>query len=477
MGVRHAYRKNAHQGPGYVREKRMRVLMLSWEYPPKIVGGIARHVYDLSQALAANGVEVEVVTCEHPDAPADEKDGNLRVHRVAAAPGDDFVHSIHNLNVSIEKRVDELLEGELRGTECNSIPNNTELRGTECNSIPNNTELRGTECNSIPNSYSGSVPDNTRGLGMELHSVPRNSPTVLHAHDWLTQFCGKNLKHKHHIPLVSTIHATEHGRNSGIHTDLQRYIHDIERELAFESWRVICCSDYMKEEIAGVLEVPPDKIDVIPNGINPEKFDIEFDKAEFRSYFAKPEEKIIFFVGRMVHEKGVQVLIEALPIIREAYNDCKLVIVGGGNKDHLIRRVNELGLNDRVYFTGYIDDETLVKLYSVIDVAVYPSLYEPFGIVALEAMAARVPVVVTDVGGLREVVDHGVAGLTAWSDNPDSLAWGISQMLKNPYTAKMMVENAYRKVTDVFNWTHIAEQTAEVYGRVWSEFEQSDWKG
>ncbi len=405
----------------------MRVLMLSWEYPPKIVGGIARHVYDLSQALAANGVEVDVVTCEHPDAPSDEKEGNLRVHRVPAEPGDDFVHWVHNLNVSIEKRVDELLAAE-------------KLWAMDCNSIPG------------------------------------GQPMVLHAHDWLTEFCGKNIKHKYRIPLISTIHATEHGRNHGIHTDLQRYIHGVEWELAFESWRVICCSEYMKNEINSTLEVPVDKLDVIPNGVDASKFQVEFDKAEFRSYFAKPNEKIIFFVGRMVHEKGVQVLIEALPMILEAYNDSKLVIVGGGNKDHLIQRVNELGLNDRVLFTGYIDDDTLLKLYNVIDVAVYPSLYEPFGIVALEAMAAKVPVVVTDVGGLREVVDHGVGGLTAWSDNPESLAWAITQILKNPYSAKMMVENAYRKVVEVFNWDLIAQQTAAVYERVWSEYEQSDWK-
>ncbi len=405
----------------------MRVLMLSWEYPPKIVGGIARHVYDLSRALAANGVEVDVVTCEHPDAPPDEKDGNLRVHRVPAEPGDDFVHWVHNLNVSIEKRVDELIEAE---------------------------------------SLSEAAP-----AGGE--PSPKG-PMVLHAHDWLTEFCGKNLKLKHRIPLVSTIHATEYGRNHGIHTDLQRYINGVEWELAFESWRVICCSDYMRNEINTALEVPVEKMDIIPNGVDASKFDVEFDKAAFREYFARPNEKIIFFVGRMVHEKGVQNLIEALPAIREAYHDCKLVIVGGGNKDHLIGRVNELGINDRVLFTGYIDDETLLKLYSVIDVAVYPSLYEPFGIVALEAMAAKVPVVVSDVGGLREVVDHGLNGLTAWSDNPESLTWAIVQILKHPYSARMMVENAYRKVTEVFNWDLIARQTADVYERVWSEFEQSD---
>ncbi|MGB9586800.1 MAG: glycosyltransferase, partial [Armatimonadota bacterium] len=108
---------------------------------------------------------------------------------------------------------------------------------------------------------------------------------------------------------------------------------------------------------------------------------------------------------------------------------------------------------------------------------VYPSLYEPFGIVALEAMAAQVPVVVSDVGGLREVVDHGVTGLTAWADNPDSLAWAILRVLKNPYSAKQMAQNAYRKVQDQFSWDRIAEQTASVYERVWAEYLNSDWGG
>ena len=394
----------------------MRVLMLSWEYPPRIVGGIARHVYDLSRALAAGGTSVDVITCEHADAPAEETDGNLRVFRVPAAQGDDFVHWVHNLNVSMEAKADEILG----------------LAGT-------------------------------------------SEPTVIHAHDWLAGFAGKNLKHKHKLPLVGTIHATEHGRNHGIHTDLQRYIHGVEWELCYESWRVICCSHYMKEEINSVLAAPVDKMDVIANGVDPRKFDIEFDKAEFREWFAKPNERLIFFVGRMVPEKGVQVLIQSLPEILPAYNDVKVVVVGGGDRAHLVKLAEELGVSDRVVFTGYIDDETLVKLYNVIDVAVYPSLYEPFGIVALEAMVAGVPVVVTEVGGLREVVDHGINGLTTWADNPDSLAWAILRILKNPYSARQMVRNAKRKVEEQFNWELIASQTLGTYERVWSEYLTSDW--
>ena len=415
----------------------MRVLMLSWEYPPRIVGGISRHVYDLSRALAWRGIQVDVVTCEHPGAPEVEVDGNLAVYRVPVAPGDDFIHWVHNLNTATEAQVEKLL-----------TPPAPAKKKT------------------------------TRRKKTESPPQPvLNGPTVIHAHDWLSAFAGKNLKHRYKIPLIATIHATEHGRNHGIHNDTQRYIHGVEWELCYEAWRVICCSHFMKDEIANVLQVPYDKMDVIANGVDARKFDVSFDRAEFRNMFAKPEEKIVFFVGRMVPEKGVQVLIEAVPEILPAYNDVKFVIVGGGEKSHLVRRAEELGISSHVFFTGYVDDDTLLKLYKVADVAVYPSLYEPFGIVALEAMAAQVPVVVSDVGGLREVVDHGVTGLTAWADNPDSLAWAILRVLKNPYSAKQMAQNAYRKVQDQFSWDRIAEQTASVYERVWAEYLNSDWGG
>jgi glycosyltransferase involved in cell wall biosynthesis len=415
----------------------MRILMLSWEYPPRIVGGISRHVYDLSKALARRGIKVDVITCEHPGAPEVEEDGSLSVYRVPVSPGNDFIHWVHNLNASTEAQVEKLL----------APP------------APSKKRSR------------------SRKKGEDQSRVNISEPTLIHAHDWLSAFAGKNLKHKFKIPLVATIHATEHGRNHGIHNDTQRYIHGVEWELCYEAWRVICCSYFMRDEIAGVLQVPYDKMDVIPNGVDATKFDFSFDAAGFRSMFARPEEKIVFFVGRMVPEKGVQVLIEAIPEILPAYSDVKFVIVGGGERSHLVKRAEELGVSSKVFFTGYVDDDTLLKLYKVADVAVYPSLYEPFGIVALEAMAAQVPVVVSDVGGLREVVDHGVTGLTAWADNPDSLAWAILRILKNPYSARQMVRNAYRKVVDQFSWDRIAEQTASVYDRVWSEYLNSDWGG
>lgn len=395
----------------------MRIITLSWEYPPRIVGGIARHVYDLSQAMARAGVEVDVITSEYLDAPDFEESDSLRVHRVPAGSDmSDILDWVKRFNDSAQAKAGEIVA--------------------------------------------------TAGA----------DDILIHAHDWLAHPAAKSLKHKHCIPIVATVHATEHGRNYGIRTDLQRGISHLEWELAYEAWRVIVCSHFMKEEVARVLNVPAEKMDVVYNGVDAAKFQIPFDKLAFRSIYAGEHEKIVFFVGRMAREKGAHVLIDAFHRVLDSREKAKLVIAGGGDRSELKKQAEDLGISDLVYFTGYIDDDTLLKLYNVIDVAVFPSLYEPFGIVALEAMAARVPVVVSDAGGLREVVDHGVTGYVTWAGNADSLAWGIMQVFQSGEVARSIADSAYAKATDVFNWDRIAAQTIAVYDRVLSEYRVGTWK-
>jgi glycosyltransferase involved in cell wall biosynthesis len=234
----------------------------------------------------------------------------------------------------------------------------------------------------------------------------------------------------------------------------------------------------MRRECQRALGTPWEKMDVIFNGVDPKKFNIKFPnhaRTEFRSRFAAPNEKIIFFVGRLVREKGVQVLIDAMPKIRWFYNDSKLLIVGGGYRDHLVSQARALGIDHAVYFAGFVPDEDLLKAYHVADVACFPSLYEPFGIVALEAMAAKTPVVVSDAGGLPEVVENGVTGTTTYAGNANSLADGVLSVLHDPRRAHQMAVTAYERVQSVFNWNHIAEQTTETYNRVWEEYLVSDF--
>jgi glycosyltransferase involved in cell wall biosynthesis len=413
--------------------------MFSWEFPPKIVGGISRHVYDLSVALAKQGHQVHVITADHPGAPAEETVAGVFVHRVGVdGYANDFIHWVHLLNDSMFARADSLLHELIGDPPASSAPKGKSAKA----------------------------------------KAAKQEPILLHAHDWLAYFSSNAIKHKYRLPLVATIHATEFGRNNGISGPTQTYISSIEWELQKEAWRLIVCSEFMKRECEFALHTPWDKMDVVYNGVDAKKFDVPFSEAEradFRARYAAPEEKLIFFVGRMVREKGVQVLIEALPKIRWGYHDAKLVIVGGGYRDHLVSLAQYVSMDRHVYFTGFVSDEDLLRIYKCIDIACFPSLYEPFGIVALEAMAARVPVVVSDAGGLPEVVQDQVTGTTTYAGNPNSLADGILSILHQPDHAKRMADEGYKRVLEIFNWDRIATQTAQTYTRVWSEHIAHPW--
>lgn len=391
------------------------------------VGGIAAALEGLAPALARAGVETHVVTCGNSGGELDESPApNLFIHRVVVTePSNDFVHWVHLLNTLLEARAEALI---------------VEWKKKEARR-------------------------------------KNKTPLVLHVHDWLGQFAGIALKHRHRLPMLSTIHATEFGRNNGIYTELQRYINQCETELAHESWRVIVCSAFMQGEVQHALHAPLDKLDILPNGVEVPTLEAldEAARAAFRLRFAAPHEKLIYFIGRPVSEKGAHVLIEALPKVRAAGVAVKLVIAGGGQRGHLEDLARQLGVWDNVYFTGRVSDEDRDNLYQVADLACFPSLYEPFGIVALEAMAAHCPVVVSNAGGLAEVVEHNITGTTTYAGNADSLAWGITRALTDPVHSHWMALNAFDRVVSVFNWDLIATDTKAVYTRVLAEYAASDW--
>ena len=395
----------------------MKILVLAWEFPPRIVGGIARHVAELYPEVAILGHEVHLITIEFGSAAAYEVVEGVHIHRVPVAPGHNFFHWIANLNESMGYYGGKLLSQD-------------------------------------------------------------NSFELIHAHDWLVGDGAIALKHHFKIPLIATIHATEYGRYNGIHNSTHHYIANKEKVLVDNAWRVIVCSNYMRYEVERVLDTPWDKVDVVYNGIRPEKKEHspEFDHLAFRRRFATDEQKIVYYVGRMTHEKGISVLLQAAPkILEEMDSQVKFVIIGGGNADHLKAEAWNLGIWDQCYFTGFISDEDLDKFQTLADCAVFPSLYEPFGIVVLESFAARVPVVVSDTGGLPEVVENKKTGVVTHSNNPDSLAYGILEVLKNPEYAHWLVANAYQALEERFSWTKLAQQTEVVYQRVIQERSQVIW--
>ena len=165
-----------------------------------------------------------------------------------------------------------------------------------------------------------------------------------------------------------------------------------------------------------------------------------------------------------------------MPKILTELPNTKLVITGEGPHLQAVKdRARALGVSDRVIFTGFVSNEARNNLFKVADVAVFPSLYEPFGLTALEAMVARTPCVVSNVGGLAEVVTHAETGILAYPGNADSLAWAVLHNLHRPDWARQRAENAYRVAKEEYNWRAIARRTIEVYERVNKERRQTDW--
>ena len=278
--------------------------------------------------------------------------------------------------------------------------------------------------------------------------------------------------------MVATVHATEAGRNNGIHNGLQKHIHEQEYWLTYEAWRVIVCSSYMRDEVHRWFNCPADKVDVIFNGVEADKFQFDWtekERADWRARLATPDEKIVMYVGRFVREKGIHVLLNAASAVLANRPKTKFVIVGGGNRDSLERFVRWYGLQDKVLFTGFMANRSLHQLYRCADVAVFPSLYEPFGIVALEGMAAGAPVVTSDAGGLKEVNLHDTTGTTSYAGNAESLAWAVLRVLDDPTRATKLQKAAVRRLDSDFDWGAIADQTVAVYERVWKEFLESYW--
>ena len=383
----------------------MRIMMLTWEYPPRIVGGIARVVHDLSHVFAKQGHEVHVITYKEGNTKEFEKDGEVFVHRIETYPinANNLVDWVMQFNFCVIEKAADVI----------------------------------------------------KRFGKF---------DVIHAHDWLVAYSARTLKNAYKIPLVATIHATESGRNKGIHDKNQGYVNDVEWLLTYEASNVICNSYFMKNEIKNLFGKPFENIHVVPNGINIHKFDNQERDWDFRRNYASDNEKIVFFAGRIVYEKGIQVLLDAAPKILQNYNDVKFVIAGRGPcLDELKAQAERLGISNRVYFTGYLNDVQITKMYKAIDVAVFPSLYEPFGIVALEGMLAGAATVVSDVGGLNEIVSHGIDGMKSYSGNCNSLADSILEVLFNQDLCKQIAKNAHEKVVSEYNWDIIAKKTMEVY--------------
>jgi glycogen(starch) synthase len=243
-------------------------------------------------------------------------------------------------------------------------------------------------------------------------------------------------------------------------------IHRTERWMAHCADQVIVCSHYMRGHVADVYDLEEDRVAVIPNGIDPEDLVAVDDLDALRARFAEPDEKLVLLIGRLVYEKGFQLALDALPGLIEEVGGLRFLVAGSGSHEQALReQAAELGLMEHGTFMGWIGDDVLHSLYRIADLCVIPSLYEPFGIVALEAMASGCPTIVADTGGLREVVAHEKVGLRFNGGDAEHLAFMVERMLTDHELRDRLVTQAGEHVLR-FDWSDIARQTAAVYAEV-----------
>jgi glycogen(starch) synthase len=383
----------------------MRVLMVSWEYPPVVVGGLGRHVYELATALAAAGHEV-VVLCRRPSGTdpsthpsTDQVSEGVRV--VAAA------HDPHEFDFSTDMMAWTLAMG------------HSMIRAALSSGI---------------------------------------RPDVVHAHDWLVAHPAVALSEFYDVPMVSTVHATEAGRHSGwINGAISRQVHALESWLVRESDSLIACSGSMRDEITELFGPGLAETHVICNGIDVKHWPF----APRKPRTGPPR---LVYVGRLEWEKGIHDLIAALPRIRRTHPGTTLTVAGEGTQlDWLVEQARRHRVLKATTFVGRVDHGQLLGLFNGADAVVLPSHYEPFGIVALEAAAAGAPLVTSTAGGLGEAVLNGQTGVSFAPRDVAGLAAAVRVVLDDPATARRRAVAARERLTSDFDWRTVANETAQVY--------------
>ena len=386
--------------------------MVSWEYPPVVIGGLGRHVHHLATTLAEAGHEV-VVLSRRP----------------------------FDTDPSTHPSGDEISEG---------------VRVVAAAQDPHQFEF-GTDMMAWTLAMGHSMI--RAGLALDGRSTATPwRPDVVHAHDWLVAHPAITLAEHFEVPLVATLHATEAGRHSGwVSGRISRQVHALESWLARESDSLITCSASMANEINELFAPGLPESRVIPNGIDAALWPF----APRRAHGGPGR---LLYLGRLEYEKGVHDAIAAMPRIRRTHPGTTLVIAGDGTQgDWLLEQARKHKVRKAIDFVGRVDHDQLVALLHDCDAAVLPSHYEPFGIVALEAAATGAPLVTSDAGGLGEAVIDGKTGMSFPPRDVAALATAVRAVLDDPGAAQVRATAARARLNSDFSWHTVASETAEVY--------------
>ena len=384
----------------------MRIALFSWETSNSIsVGGVAVHATELAGALERKGHEVHVFTrMGREDHSGYERIYGVHYHRCPFSTNPDFVEEMNNM------------------------------------------------CRSFVDAF----------FATEDHIGPFD---VIHAHDWLTANALIWIKEGRGRKTVFTMHSTEYGRcGNNFFGGNSEAVRHLEWLGTYRADRVIAVSKTLKNELMWNYSLPDWKVDVVYNGIDCREFDGWIEPAAVRKmYDIGPMDPMVLFAGRMVYQKGPDILLEAIPNVLNFYDNAKFVFVGDGDmRRGLEEKAHQMGISHATRFLGYQNGWKLVDLFKATDCVCVPSRNEPFGIVILEAWSAGKPVVASSNGGPSEIVWHDVNGYKVY-DNPESVSWGIGTLFSDFDYARWMGQNGRIAAESVFSWDIIADEVLTVY--------------
>ena len=413
----------------------MKLAVLVYEYPPKIVGGLGTYAAEITRkfVLSDNDVTVFTMNDDGGTLPTREIWRGIEIHRP--------------LHIDVSDSLPDVIAEDIKRWG------------------------RGIHLFSkilIYNYLSASK------LVNELIRKEGIKYDVVVAHDWLSAIGGITVKKEIGLPFAFHVHSTEKGRTLGNGSEV---VSNIELHAANAADLIVTVSYAMKDELTR-LGFPKDRIQVSYNGVDPEKYDPatvtpeQIKKIRSR-YGIKDDELMILFIGRLVGVKGVDKLIMAMSHILHKTPNARLVIVGLGDlQDYLGNLVKTMKMTEYVKFRfEFIPEEERILHYAACDVAVFPSHYEPFGIVVLEAMSMEKPVVVgaAGVSGMREIViccGQEQCGYHINPNNPEDIAWGINGAIESPEKRKWLGRNGRKRVLEEFTWDKVAEKTLELYEQI-----------
>jgi len=414
----------------------MKLSVFVWEYPPKIVGGLGTYAAEITRefVLTDNDVTVFTMNDDAGSLPTREIWRGVEIHR--------------SLQIDISDSLPDVVAEDIVRKWGRGIHLFSRIL--------------------VYNYLSASKLIN------ELIRKEEIKYDLVVAHDWLSAIGGMTVKRETGLPFVFHVHSTEQGRTLG---NPSTVLSNIELHAAKLADLIVTVSYAMKDELIG-LGFPKEKIQVAYYGVDPEKYDPATVKPEQikkirESYGIKDDEQMILFIGRLGPVKGVDKLIMALPHILPKYPKAKLVIVGLGElQEYLTNLVKVTKMSDFVKFRfEFIPEEERILHYAACDVAVFPSFYEPFGIVVLEAMSMERPVVVgaTGISGMREIViccGEEQCGYHIDPSNPSDIAWGINSVFENDEKRKWLGKNGRKRVLNEFTWDKIAKKTLNLYQHI-----------